>query len=84
MSKVHTFQEFREEGLLWLINTSVFHPRGYAIAFVYDDDDIEFKNPIGWKLMFDGSEPWQFIDENGSIDQHFKNVQKLFKENNDN
>ena len=80
MSKVYTFGEFRDEGLLWLINTSVFHPRGYAIAFVYDDEDTGFKNPTGWQLFGDGSEPWQFIDENGSLDAHFSNVQKLFKE----
>jgi hypothetical protein len=83
MSEVHTFEEFRDRGLLWLINTSVFHPRGYAIAFVYEDDDTEFKNPTGWQLIGDGSEPWWFIDDNGSIDLHFAMVEKLFKENND-
>jgi hypothetical protein len=34
LESLRTFGEFRDEGLLWLINTSVFHPRGFAIAFV--------------------------------------------------
>lgn len=28
---------FREEGLLWLVNTSVLHPRGWALAVQVDD-----------------------------------------------
>lgn len=50
------FSEFRTEGLLWLINTSVFHPRGYALAFHYDDEG----NVTGWSLLGDGTEPWVF------------------------
>ena len=77
---LRTFGEFRDEGLLWLINTSVFHPRGYAIAFVYEDEDTEFKNPTGWKLVGDGSEPWWFNDEpKGSIDEHFEKTQRLLR-----
>ena len=79
MSEVYEFGEFRDKGLLWLINTSVFHPRGYAIAFFYDDDDTEFKNPTGWKLVGDGSEPWVMLDHQG--DEQFLNVQKFLEEN---
>ena len=81
MPKVRTFGEFRDEGLLWLINTSVFHPRGYAIAFVYEDDDTEFKNPTGWQIVGDGSEPWVMGDHIG--DKQFLSVEKLFKETDD-
>jgi hypothetical protein len=81
MTTVRTFGEFRDEGLLWLINTSVFHPRGYALAFVYDDEDTEFKNPIGWQLVGDGSEPWVMLDHQG--DEQFIRVNNLLKENND-
>jgi len=80
MTKVHTFEEFRDEELLWLINTSVFHPRGYALAFVYDDEDTEFKNPTGWQLTGDGSEPWTYLDDT-MYKERFLKVQKLLKEN---
>lgn len=52
------FQELRDSGLLWLINRTVFHPRGYALAIAYDDDEA-----VGWSLLGDGSEPWQYADE---------------------
>jgi hypothetical protein len=80
MPRVRTFGEFRDEGLLWLINTSVFHPRGYALAFVYDDEDTEFKNPTGWQLHGDGSEPWVMNDHQG--DQQFIKSNQLFEETN--
>jgi hypothetical protein len=42
----------REDGLLWLINRTTFHPRGYALG--YDEDTGKFE------LYGDGSEPWKF------------------------
>lgn len=50
------FHELRDEGLLWLINTSVFHPRGYALALHLNDDG----EATGWTLLGDGSEAWTF------------------------
>lgn len=47
------FDELRATGLLWLINASVFHPRGYALAIHAD----------GWSLLGDGGEVWQFGDD---------------------
>lgn len=29
-------QEFVDEGLVWLVNTAILHPRGWALAFVQD------------------------------------------------
>lgn len=49
-------EEFRTSGLLWLVNRSVFHPRGFALAFHYDDDG-DF---TGWSLLGDGSQPFAF------------------------
>lgn len=58
------FSEFAETGLLWLVNTSVFHPRGYALAFHKDDaGDV-----VGWSLLGDGTERWAFA-ENWPTDQ---------------
>jgi hypothetical protein len=47
--------ELRDSGLLWLINRAVFHPRGFALALSYHGGEV-----VGWKLLGDGSEPWQF------------------------
>lgn len=59
-----SFDEMREHGLLWAINASVFHPRGFALAFHYDDlGELE-----GWSLMGDGSETWYYAD---SSDEEF-------------
>lgn len=52
------FSELRDAGLLWLINRQVFHPRGWALALHTDDEG----NTVGWSLMGDGVEPWNFKD----------------------
>lgn len=51
--KVRSFAEFRDSGLLWLVNRVVFHPRGYALAFHFDDEGVV----TGWSLLGNGSEP---------------------------
>jgi hypothetical protein len=56
------FSEFRDEGLLWLVNVTVFHPRGYALAFGIDTEG----NVNGWKLMGDGTEPWAFATDDAT------------------
>lgn len=72
-----SFAEFRDLGLLWLINTTVFHPRGYALAFGYDGDGGT-GNVTGWKLMGDGKTAWQFADSMGpDIDVLFEKVKAL-------
>lgn len=50
------FEELRDSGLLWLINRTVFHPRGFALALTIADDG----RATGWSLLGDGSEPWQY------------------------
>jgi hypothetical protein len=49
------FAELRDSGLLWLINATVFHPRGYALALTVHDGEA-----VGWNLLGDGSEPWRY------------------------
>ncbi|HEY2088567.1 MAG TPA: hypothetical protein VGH54_21430 [Mycobacterium sp.] len=44
-----------DDGILWLINRTVFHPRGFALA--YDRASSEF---ILWG---NGDEPWEFSGE---------------------
>lgn len=53
------FGELSESGLLWLINATVFHPRGYALALNADSRG----NVTGWFLLGDGSEPWRFAED---------------------
>lgn len=55
---MRSLTELRTSGLLWLFNTSVMHPRGFAIALVLDHAG----EAIGWQLLGDGSEPWTFLD----------------------
>jgi len=55
---VRPLAELRDAGLLWLINTAVFHPRGYALALVREHGEV-----VGWTLLGDGSEPWRFDDD---------------------
>lgn len=46
--------DLRVDGLLWMINTTVFHPRGFALG-VDKDGDL-------W-LFGDGAEAWQFATD---------------------
>lgn len=48
--------DLRENGLLWLINRTVFHPRGFALAMVYREGE-----PDGFVLYGDGTEPHSFV-----------------------
>lgn len=51
-------RELSSSGLLWLINTSVFWPRGFSLALTFEDDG----SFAGWELLGDGSQPWQHVD----------------------
>lgn len=59
MSETRPFEDFRDSGLLWLVNASVFHPRGYALALVYDDND----KCVGWQLFGDGTTRWTYAEK---------------------
>ena len=50
--------DLRVSGLLWLINRTVFHPRGFAIRLHYSEND----EVTGWSLIGDGIEPMNFED----------------------
>lgn len=43
--------DLKGDGVLWMVNCAVFHPRGLALAV---DEDGELS------LVGDGKEPWQF------------------------
>jgi hypothetical protein len=66
------WSELRDSGVLWLINRTVFHPRGFALALVMSGGQ-----PVGWKLVGDGSEPWRF---DGDEDALFAAVNRALDE----
>lgn len=53
-------RELSESGLLWLINRTVFHPHGLALALEFDTEGAV----TGWELHGDGSEEWSFAPVN--------------------
>ena len=65
---------FRSSGLLWLINVTVFHPRGFALAIEYENG-----KPTGMSLLGDGKEPWCFSEsERDGTQDSFDVVNALF------
>lgn len=75
-AEARPWSELATSGLLWLINTSVLHPRGYALAIGFNDDG----ECDGWRIVGDGSEPWQFgcDDETQKmLDERFKAIRDL-------
>jgi hypothetical protein len=69
--------ELVDHGLLWLINTTVFHPRGFALGLQTGDDDAV----DAWELLGDGSEPWVFAPDaetQARVHECFTKVEALF------
>lgn len=59
-----SWNNFRTSGLLWLVNRVVFHPRGRALALVFNEGG----EALGWRLLGDGKEVWGFDhDEEKSL-----------------
>lgn len=71
--QVASWKEFQESGLLWLLNTTVLHPRGYALALVQEEGEV-----IGWRLMGDGTEAIVFEDD-PVLDARFSAVKELLR-----
>lgn len=59
--------KFVEDGLLWLVNTALLHPRGYALGV---QRNSATKEPVQLVLLGDGSEPWFF--QPGEFDEVFR------------
>jgi hypothetical protein len=47
--------DLHDDGVLWLINRVVFHPRGFALGHTPGTEDFV--------LLGDGSEPWRYASE---------------------
>jgi hypothetical protein len=66
MTLKHVQVDLRADGLLWLINRTVFHPRGYALG--YDEEDGSF-----W-LLGNGTEPWEFTQDDTALLMRIKEL----------
>ena len=60
---VEVVPEVREWGelieLLWVLNASVFHPRGFIFGLAFDDAG----KAVGWTLKGTGDRPFTYPDE---------------------
>lgn len=72
MGQPRPFADLASSGLLWLINASVFHPRGFALTLHVDRAGAA----AGWSLQGDGSEPWHF---DGPRDKKFAAVEATLR-----
>lgn len=61
--------DIKDDGLLWLINRVVFHPRGYSLG--YEEADRSFV------LLGDGSEPWSFGGDGSNERPYLAKVRRL-------
>lgn len=70
------FEQLRDTGLLWLINTTVFHPRGYALSIDLDPDTGQAR---GFQLLGDGKERWGWAEDvmAAELDAKFQTVRRL-------
>jgi len=42
--ELQELQEFRDAGLVWLVNTAILHPRGYALSVDVEDGKVVSPN----------------------------------------
>ncbi|MEV4173998.1 hypothetical protein [Nonomuraea sp. NPDC049709] len=61
--------DLQGDSLLWLINRTVFHPRGYALAYKPSDGSFT--------LLGDGTEPWVFGGDGSDERHHLERIQEL-------
>lgn len=69
-----SFDEMVETGVLWAINRTLFHPRGYALTFHYD----AVNDLTGWSVQGDGTEAWSFTEE--TDDEKFAEFESFLQE----
>lgn len=60
---------FRDEGLLWMVNTAILHPRGFALGIQIDDDG----EPVGLTIAQHTDDYWYF--QPGEFDDVFANYE---------
>jgi hypothetical protein len=71
------FAELQTSGLLWWINRNLFHPRGFALALIFDKNIGS--EPICWQLLGDGIEPWTMGDTDEEAKDYLARVNELLR-----
>lgn len=70
-----TAANLRDSGLLWLINTSVFHPRGYALFLSIPTEAERAEGQVeSFGFWGDGTEPYSFGD---SAEEEFTALERV-------
>lgn len=70
-----TAANLRDSGLLWLINTSVFHPRGYALFLSIPTEEDKAEGQVeSFGFWGDGTEPYSFGD---SAEEEFTALERV-------
>lgn len=70
-----TAENLRNSGLLWLINTSVFHPRGYALFLSIPTEEEKAEGHVeSFGFWGDGTEPYSFGD---STEEEFTALERV-------
>jgi hypothetical protein len=65
-------KQFHQDGLLWLVNTALLHPRGWALTIHLDASG----EPTGLGVQGDGVEPWIFAPgENADVLQRYEQAE---------
>ncbi len=79
---VHSFDELRATGVLWLINRAVLHPRGYALALDYlRGGKDQGEQPTGWSIHAAAEgETFTFELEPGFDDERFRALEALLED----
>lgn len=74
------WEEFKDSGLLWLINT-ILHTFGWAIVYEYDDNKIFSVYPA--RVKFRGFSEQSNTEGYRKVSNYMKNyAQELFDESN--
>lgn len=65
--------DLHDDGLLWLINAVVFHPRGFALARLESFDGDRYY------LLGDGTETWRFDPSSVDVDDLFARAEAALR-----
>lgn len=64
---------FHEEGLVWLVNAAVLHPRGWALTIHISEEG----EPTHLSIQGDGRERWCFVPgENAAVLERFERAEE--------
>lgn len=63
----HGLRDLIDTGLLWFINTTCFHPQGFALSLVMDVEG----RCVGWSMLGDGEEAISFDPNDDTVDEKF-------------